>query len=74
MYVYIYIYIHAHICLHIHRYTGKAACWPLVRPRVQPADLQCLKLQIAVAFPNPQNRALPGTELSQKTIRLLAFY
>ena len=30
-----------------------------VRPRMQAAGLQCLKLQIAVAF--------PGTELSRKT-------
>ena len=38
-----------------------------VRPRMQAAGLQCLKLQIAVAFPDPQARAFPGTELSRKT-------
>ena len=38
-----------------------------VRPRMQAAGLQCLKLQIAVAFPDPQTRAFPGTELSRKT-------
>ena len=37
-----------------------------VRPRMQAAGLQCLKLQIAVASPDPQTRAFPGTELSQK--------
>ena len=32
-----------------------------VRPRLQAAGLQCLKLQIALAFPNPHNRSFPGT-------------
>ena len=38
-----------------------------VRPRMQAAGLQCLMLQIAVAFPNPQTRTFPGTEFSQKS-------
>ena len=38
-----------------------------VRPRMQAAGLQCLKLQIAVASPDPQTRAFPGTELYRKT-------
>ena len=38
-----------------------------VRPRMQAAGLQFQKLQIAVAFPNPQNRVFPGTEFSGKT-------
>ena len=38
-----------------------------VRPRMQAEGLQCLKLQIAVASPDPQTRAFPGTELSRKT-------
>ena len=33
---------------------------------MQAARLQCLKLQIVVAFPDPQTRAFPGTELSRK--------
>ena len=37
-----------------------------VRPRMQASGLQCLKLQIAVAFPDPQTRAFPATELSRK--------
>ena len=28
--------------------------------------LQCLELQIAMAFPNPQNRIFPGTEFFQE--------
>ena len=32
-----------------------------VRPRMQASGLQCLKLQIAVAFPDPQPRTFPGT-------------
>ena len=39
-----------------------------VGPRMQAAVLQCLKLRIAVAFPDLQTRAFPGTELSRKTI------
>ena len=38
-----------------------------VRPRMHAFGLQCLELQIAVAFPNPQKRAFPGTEFSRKT-------
>ena len=38
-----------------------------VRPGMQAAVLECLRLQTAVAFPNPQNRASPGTEFSRKT-------
>ena len=38
-----------------------------VRPRMQAAGLQCLKLQIAVAFPDPQTRAFRGTQVSRKT-------
>ena len=38
-----------------------------VGPRMQAAGLQCLKLQIAVAFPNPQTSAFPDTEVSRKT-------
>ena len=37
-----------------------------VRPRMQAAGWQCLKLQIAVASPDPQTRTFPGTELSRK--------
>ena len=44
---------------------GKHVLAP-VRPRLQAAGLQCLKLQVAVAFPDPQARAFPGTELSWK--------
>ena len=38
-----------------------------VRPMILTAGLQCLKLQIqiAVASPDPQTRAFPGTELSR---------
>ena len=36
-----------------------------VRPRTQAAGLQCLKLQTAVASPNPQTCAFPGTEFSR---------
>ena len=36
-----------------------------VRPRMQAADLRCLMLQIAVAFPKPQARAFPGTKFSR---------
>ena len=38
-----------------------------VGPRMQAAGLQCLKLQIAVAFPDPQTRAFPGAQFSRKT-------
>ena len=38
-----------------------------VRLRMRAAGLQCLRLQIAVAFPDPQTLAFPGTELSRKT-------
>ena len=38
-----------------------------VRPRMQAAGLECLNLQIAAAFPDPQTRAFPGTEFTQKT-------
>ena len=34
---------------------------------MQAAGLQCPKLQIAVAFPDPQTRVFPGTEPSRKT-------
>ena len=37
-----------------------------VRPGLQAAGLQCLKLQIGVASPETQTRAFPGTELSRK--------
>ena len=37
-----------------------------VRPRKQAAGLQCLKLQIAVASPDPQTRVFPSTQLSWK--------
>ena len=33
-----------------------------MRPRIQAAGLQCLKLQIAVTSPDPQTRAFPGTQ------------
>ena len=39
----------------------------LVRPWMQAAGLQCLELQIAVASPDLQTRAFPGTQVSQKT-------
>ena len=38
-----------------------------VRPRMQAAGLQCLKLEIAVAFPDPQTHAFPGMQVSRKT-------
>ena len=38
-----------------------------VRLRMLAAGLQCLKLQIAVASPDPQTRAFPVTKLSWKT-------
>ena len=38
-----------------------------VRPMMQAAGLQCLKLRIAVAYPNSQNCAFPGMEFSRKT-------
>ena len=34
---------------------------------MQTARLQCLKLQVAVAFPDPQTRTFPGTQVSRKT-------
>ena len=37
-----------------------------VRPRMQAAGLQCLKLQISLASPEPRPRAFPGTKLSRK--------
>ena len=37
-----------------------------VGPRMQAAGSQCLKLQIAVAFPDPQTRAFPGRLVSRK--------
>ena len=37
-----------------------------VTPRMQAAGLQCLKLQIAAASPDPQTRAFPGTQVSRK--------
>ena len=39
------------------------------RPRLQAAGWQCLKLQIAVAFPNPQTRVFPGTEFFPEKAR-----
>ena len=47
------------------RISGNRILTP-VRPRMQAAGLQCLKLQIAVASPDPQTRAFPGTQVSQK--------
>ena len=38
-----------------------------VRPRMQAAGLQCLKLHIAVASPDPQTRASPVTQVSRKS-------
>ena len=35
-------------------------------PRMQAAGLQCLQLQMAVASPDPQTRAFPGTQVSGK--------
>ena len=37
-----------------------------VRPRMQAAGLRCLKLQIAVASPDPQTCTFPGKELSRR--------
>ena len=37
-----------------------------VRPSMQAAGLQCLKLQLAVAYPDTQTCAFPGTEFSRK--------
>ena len=53
-------------------YQGKLRMLAPVRPRMQAAGLQCLKLQslklqIVVASPDSQTRAVPGTELPQKT-------
>ena len=36
------------------------------RPRMRAAGLQCLKLLLAVASPDPQTRAFPGTQVSRK--------
>ena len=52
-YVYIYIYI--------------VYNWPQWDVGCRLLVCSALMLQIAVAFPNPQTRAFPGTELSQKT-------
>ena len=38
-----------------------------VRPRMQAAALRRLKLQSALASPDPQTRAFPGTKLSRRT-------
>ena len=68
LYIYIYIYIHIYIYS-----SGKSAhiregrILVPVRPRMQAAGLQCAKLQIAAAFPDPQTRAFPGTEFSWRT-------
>ena len=43
---------------------GSAAHWPQMRPRMQAAGSQCL---LGLLFPNPQIRACPCMELSQKT-------
>ena len=72
IYIYIYIYISVltysitKICREI-RVQGKAAYRPQ-RPRMQAAGLKCLKLQIAVAFPNPQNPTFPVTEFFRNTL------
>ena len=63
--MYTYIYIYTYMC--IHQIIRESRILAPVRPMMQAAGLQCLKLQIAVAFPDPQTCAFPGTELSRKT-------
>ena len=65
--VYIYIYIYINIYHQGNQHIRESRIVAPVGPRMQAAGLQCLKLQIAVAFPDPQTRAFPGTELSRKT-------
>ena len=48
-------------------YQGKPHISAPVRPRMQVAGLQCIKLQTAVASPDPQTRAFPGMQISWKT-------
>ena len=48
-------------------HTRESRILVAVRPRMQAAGLQCLKLRIAVAFPDPQNHAFSGTQVSRKT-------
>ena len=47
-------------------YQGRPHNTATVRPRMQAAGLQCLKLQIADASPDPQTRAFPGTQFSRR--------
>ena len=47
-------------------YQGKPHMLVPVRPAVQSAGLQGLKLPIAVATPDPQTSAFPGMEVSRK--------
>ena len=63
LYIYIYIYRSSETPAH----QGKPHIVPPVRPSMQAAGLQCLKLLIAAASPDPQTRALSGKQVSQKT-------
>ena len=66
LYIYIYIYIHIYIYIYIYICIRESRMLAPARPRMQAAGVQCLKLQIAVAFPNPQTRTFPGTQLSMR--------
>ena len=64
---YYYYCITIAIIITINYYIRESRRLAPVRPRMRAAGLQCLRLQIAVASPDPHTRTFPGTQVSRKT-------